>query len=290
MNETSKAPARRRRRKRNLSLYYIMIFIIAVIILYILSRTVLFKVTEYVVTGNQRYSAAQILTAGNLSTGKSMYSINTEKAEDRIRETLIYVESISVRRSLPDKMVVTVEEAEPFACLQYENSRYAVISRSGRYLETEQPNAREELIQLYGLEPKDVALGKSLQSEDEYKLTILWELLDTIDEVCPGSISYINLTDRTDILMGYGERLDIEFGSSQDYEYKLKYIKAVIDELDVDKPGRLIYHSKQAGISFVTDDDLAIMEEEIRRRAEQQQVNQDTAGQPSGEPDNKPEG
>lgn len=269
-------PAGRRRRKRkNLSLYYLMIFIISVIILYILSKTVLFKVNEYVVTGNQRYSAAQILTAGNLSTGKSMYNINTSKAETQIKETLIYIENISIKRNLPDRIVIKVEEAQPFACLQYEDTRYAVISRSGRYLETEQPSPRSELIQIYGMEPKDVSLGKSLESSDPYKMTILLELLDTIDEVCPGKISYINLTDRTDIVMGYGDNLDIEFGSSQDYQYKMKYIKAVIDKLNTDKPGRLIYHSKQAGVSFVSNEDLEIMEEELRRWEMQQQVNQE---------------
>lgn len=275
---------RRRRRRKNLSLYYLMIFLISVFILYILSKTVLFNVNEYVVIGNERYSVAQILTAGNLSTGKSMYNIKTDKVEAHIRETLIYIEKISIKRSLPDKIIITVEEAEPFACLKYEDSRYAVISRSGRYLETEQASPRNELIQIYGMEPKDVSLGKSLESADPYKMTILTELLDTIDEVCPGSISYIDLTNRTDIVMGYSDIIDIEFGSSQDYEYKMKYIKAVIDKLDTNEPGRIIYHSKQAGVSFVTNEDLDAMEEEIRRHEKQQEINQNTDDDQSSQP------
>lgn len=275
---------KRRRRKKDLSLYYLMIFLISVIILYILSKTVLFKVKEYVITGNNRYSTAQILTAGNLSTGKCMLNIKMGKTEEQIKETLIYIENISIKPSLPDKVIIRVEEAEPFACLKYEDSRYAVISRSGRYLETEQPSSRRELIQIYGMEPQDVSLGKSFESADPYKLTILNELLDTIEKVCPGSISYIDLTDRTDILMGYGNNLDIEFGSSQDYDYKMKYIKAVIDKLDTNEPGRLIYHSRQAGISFVTNEDLAAMEEETRRRELQQEQNQDSLEPPTEQP------
>lgn len=94
---------RRRRRRRNLSLYYLMIFIISALVLFILSRTVLFRINEFVITGNEKYSSAQILSAGNLSTGKNMYNINTDKAERKIMETLIYIENISVKRKLPDQ-------------------------------------------------------------------------------------------------------------------------------------------------------------------------------------------
>lgn len=272
----SSAPARggnvrRRRRKRNLSLYYLLIFIISALVLFILSRTVLFRINEFVITGNEKYSAAQILSAGNLSTGKNMYNINTDKVERKIMETLIYIENISVKRKLPDKMIITVEEAEPFACCRYEGSRYAVVSRSRRYLETEQASPRAELMQIYGLDLTGVSLGKQLESKDPNKISIVTDLLDAIEKNCPGKISYIDITDRTDIMLGYEGRIDVEFGSSLDYEYKLRYIKAIADELDPNITGRIIYHSASAGASFVTDEDLAAMEEDLKNRQELEQ-------------------
>ncbi len=262
---------RRRRRRRNLSLYYLMIFAISALVLFILSRTVLFRINEFEISGNKRYSAAQILGAGNLATGKNMYNINTDKTERRIMESLIYIENISVRRKLPDKMIITVEEAEPFACCRYEGARYAVISRSGRYLETEQASPKTELIQIYGLDLTGVGLGEQFASKDPNKISILFDLLNAIDKTCPGLISYIDITDRTDILLGYDSRIDVEFGSSLDYEYKLRYIKAIADKLDPGVTGRIIYHSASAGASFVTDEDLIAMEEEMQRRKELEQ-------------------
>lgn len=259
---------RRRRRKRNLSLYYLMIFIISALVLFILSRTVLFRINEFEITGNEKYSAAQILSAGNLATGKNMYNVNTDKTERRIMETLIYIENISVKRKLPDKMIITVEETEPFACCRYEGERYAVVSRSGRYLETEQASARTELLQIYGMDLTGVSLGKQLESKDPNKVNIVNDLLDAIEKNCPGKITYIDITDRTDIMLGYEGRIDVEFGSSLDYEYKLRYIKAIADELDPDITGRIIYHSASAGASFVTDEDLIAMEEDLKNRKE----------------------
>ncbi len=272
-----KQAGRRRKRRGNRSLYYLLIFLAAFFVVFILSRTVLFRIGELSVTGNSRYTAAQILAAGNLQEGKNMFGINIDRTEQRIKDALVYIEDISITRRLPDRLEVAVTEAQPFACCQYEGSRYAVISRSGRFLETEQANPRGELMQIYGIEPVEAALGNTLESHDPNKLSILYELLDAIDRICPGKITYIDITDRTDILIGYGGRIDIEFGSSLDYEYKLEYITAIIeDKLTPEDSGRIIYHSATAGASFITNEDLEAMEEDLKRRQEQSLANSRT--------------
>lgn len=276
---------RRRRRRKNLSLYYLMIFLICGIILFVLSRTVLFRIKTIEVVGNSRYTAQELIDAAGLRIGRNMYNVDLKEAEEDIMDEFIYIDSVSVRRKLPDKMVITVEEASAFACCQYEGSRYATITRSGRYLETEQSSPRAELTQIYGLELVEVERGKSLKCTDEDKLEVLNQLLDAIDEICPGKISYIDITNRADIVMGYGGRIDIEFGSSLDYEYKLRYITAIIqDNLEPDAQGRIIYHSASAGASFITNEDLEQMQEDLEERKEQaQQTQQQQQTQENGE-------
>lgn len=267
---------RRRRRRRNLSLYYLLIFSACALILFVLSRTVLFRINEYQVTGNSKYTVTQILSAGDLYTGKNMFSMNLEKLAKRIKTALIYVDDIKIKRKLPDKLILEVEEADAYACCEYEENRYAIISRNGRYLETEQLSPRTEIIQVYGLQLKDVALGNDFISEDENKITILMNLFKTIDANCPGKISYIDITERSDIVMGYDNRIDIEFGSSLDYEYKLRYITTIIEgSLEPNAKGKIIYHSAAAGASFITDEGLKEMEAELERRKEQDEINSD---------------
>lgn len=291
MKDVVKAPAagnnrRRPRRKRNLSLYYLMIFIISALILFILSRTVLFRIKEYNVSGNSKYTAEQILSAGGLEVGKNMYSLNTSKVEKRIKDALIFIENVKVRRKLPDKLTIEIEEAKPYASCEYEGTRYAVISRNGRYLETEQRTAEPGLLVVYGMELHDVALGADFVSSDDDKKSILMDLFDSIDRICPGKIDYIDITDRTDIVIGFDRRIEIEFGSSLDYEYKLRYITAIIEEnLEPDARGRLIYHSAAAGASFIAEEDIEAMEQDIKRREEQAAA---AAENPEGEnPENE---
>lgn len=269
-NTTVKRRRRRRRVKKDNSLYFIMLFIFAAIILLILVKTVLFKVNEFEVTGNSIYSKAEILGSADLSTGKCMFNINVSKTCKKVVKELVYVDKITIRRKLPDKVIITVEEAEPFACCMYEGSRYAVISYSGRYLETEQPFPREGLLKIYGLDLIDVALGSEVKSSDDNKLNVISSILESAENIGFDKIEYIDITNRTDIVIGYDGRIDIEFGSWLDYEYKLKYIQAIINALDESETGKIIYHSAAAGASFITSEDLLLMEEDMRERQEAQ--------------------
>lgn len=249
---------KRRRRKRNMSLYYLLILIIVVTVIYVLSRTVLFNIDEYVVTGNSKYTVSQILAAGGLEKGDNMYRLDIDKVESNIKKSLIYVEDVTIKRKLPDTLSVEVTEAEAYACCEYEGTRYCVISRGGRYLETEQANKRDDLIVVTGLELTGVALGEDIKSSDEDKINIIFDLFDAADETCPDKITYIDITDRTNIKIGYDGRIDIDFGSSLDYEYKLKYINAIIEEnLDENATGKIIYHSATAGASFISSEYLS---------------------------------
>lgn len=276
-------PGTKHRRRRNLSLYYLLIFIICVLVLFILSRTVLFNINEYIVSGNERYSTEQILEAGNLKTGRNMYNLDLDKIEDRIKDKLIYIEEVELLRKLPDKLIVNITEAVAYACCEYDNGRYCVISRGGRYLETEQLSIREDLILITGMELTGVALGEDFESKDENKELIILELLKAIDELCPNKITYIDITDRTNIKMGYEDRIDIEFGSSLDYEYKLRYIMTVIEEnLSETDEGTIIYHSAQAGASYISRADLAKMEEEFNK-ATQTENSDTTAADSNGQ-------
>ncbi|MCC8195729.1 MAG: FtsQ-type POTRA domain-containing protein [Ruminococcus sp.] len=254
---------RRRRRRGNMSLYYLMLFVATVIILYVLSRTVFFKAENYEISGNSRYTEYEILSAAGLSDSENLYNIDLSATEAKIKKTLIYIDDVAVSRQLPGTIVIEITEAEEFACCQYEGNRYAVISRNGRLLQTEQAEPDEELLQIYGLDLIDVSLGDEFTSSDENKKSIIMNLLDVIDDICPGKIDYIDITDRTDITMSYDNgRITIDFGSSLDYEYKMRYLITIIEaNLDADASGELIYISSSSGVSFIPDEGLEELEQ-----------------------------
>lgn len=87
VDKPTERSGRPRRRRRNLSLYYLMLAIICVGIFLILSRTVFFRINEYLVSGLNIYSEDQILKAGGLKIGKNMYGINLDKTAEKSGKT-----------------------------------------------------------------------------------------------------------------------------------------------------------------------------------------------------------
>ena len=271
-----------------MTLYYLMIFAISIAILYVLSRTVFFKVENYEITGNSRYTEAEILAAGGLTDSENLYNIDLSATEKKIKSTLIYIDDVSVSRKIPDTIEIEVTEADEFACCQYEGNRYAIISRNGRLLQTEQADADESLLQIYGLDLIDVSLGDEFTSSDENKKSIIMNLLDVIDELCPDMIDYIDITDRTDITMSYdGGRIIIDFGSSLDYEYKMRYLITIIQQsLDSDASGELIYISSSSGVSFIPDEGLEELEQS-KDKVDDLQSEETETGDETSETDNE---
>ena len=85
------------------------------------------------------------------------------------------------------------------------------------------------------------------------KTKIFNDLIKQADELGLKKITSIDLSDRTDIILNYnGKKIKIYIGSSVDMDYKLKYIKAVIDEkLSDNFKGTLRYNGVNSGISAI---------------------------------------
>ena len=163
----------------------------------------------------------------------------------------MYLDDVKVTKKFPSTLVITCTEAEKAADIEYKNSYY-VLSASGKILETKNPAPTGDIPVVKGFELKSLSQGDKLASEDSFKADILEELLDDLHELKFKNIDSIDLTTRSDIKLMYDGRLEIKLGSSVDMEYKLTYLKAVIDKsITDDYEGTLIYNGADSGISAI---------------------------------------
>ena len=60
-------------------------------------------------------------------------------------------------------------------------------------------------------------------------------------------VTKIDITDRLNIKFTYQDRIDVELGGSSDMEYKIKFIKAAIeDKTDESFTGKIIMRGKNS--------------------------------------------
>ena len=247
---TSQRPAARQRtvNKRNI---YVASFFAAAALLLIMSMFLFFNVSDIKIEGVSLYEQDQILGVGGVSTGQNLVRTNTDIVEKRLKDTLVYIDDVKVTKKFPSTIVISCTEAKKAADIEYKNSYY-VLSESGKILETKNPDPTGEIPVVKGFELKSLSQGDKLASEDSFKADILEELLKDLDNLGFENIDTIDLTTRSDIKLMYDGRLEIKMGSSVDMEYKLTYLKAVIDEsITVDYEGTLIYNGADSGISAI---------------------------------------
>lgn len=83
-----------------------------------MGATVFFQVETVAVTGNSRYSQEEIIQATGIQTGDNLFRMNKFQIAHQVLQGLPYVEEITIRRSLPSTIVITVKEWDAVARIE----------------------------------------------------------------------------------------------------------------------------------------------------------------------------
>lgn len=106
---------KRRRRKGRFGLLFKALCFVALAGALVFGATVFFQVETVAVTGNARYKQEEIVAAAGIQTGDNLYRLNKNEIYRQVLQKLPYIESISIRRSLPSTIVIDVTEWDAVA-------------------------------------------------------------------------------------------------------------------------------------------------------------------------------
>ncbi|MBM4354564.1 MAG: FtsQ-type POTRA domain-containing protein [Deltaproteobacteria bacterium] len=108
-----------------------------------------FSLSEVVVEGNSRMSAAEVAAASGVQIGDNVLSIDEETVVERLRY-LPWAESVEVERELPDRLVIRVRERVPAAVLVEEGS-FLVDDAGYLFKELEPRDLSSDLLVISGV-------------------------------------------------------------------------------------------------------------------------------------------
>lgn len=234
----------------NIRAYYALAVVFAAVIVLILCLTLFFRISKIQVEGVTLYREDQIINVSGISQEMNLMRTDTGKAESRLLDNLVYIDSVEVKKKFPSTIVISCKEAEKAADIEC-NGAYYVVSTSGRILEAKNPKRTKGIPVVSGFELSSLDVGSQLESSDGYKAKILTDILESFSKHEFGKVNSIDMKSRADIILGYDNRITIKLGSSADISYKLSYFKAVIDALTPDYEGTLIYNGAESGISAI---------------------------------------
>lgn len=226
MNDRNRTVERTRRRGGNMSAYWLLFFIIVVIVFIILANTVLFNCASFETEGTVRYTAEQLIAASGIKQGDNLLHIKEKEAAERIVSSLDYIDTATVKKIYPTKVMISVKEAEKWFEIEH-NGKTACISRNGKIIDNTHAGG---LVVIRGFEPVSMDVGVWLESEIPAKNTIPEEIIAAAEKAGLKGITEVDITDRFSITAKIGTRITMKLGNVNDLETKFRIADTLIRE------------------------------------------------------------
>lgn len=282
---------RKRRRKRNRALYYILALIVIVAAGAILSTTVFFQIETITVEGTQRYTAEQIAQYGGVQIGDNLFRINLDQIEEQAVEGCTTLDSIQVRRSLPNALVFICQEAEAKYGILGGDQIY-ILSSAGRIIDiTQRLDSYPDLVLLSGPDVTGLNIGDFLEQDSFNSLT------SALNAASAAGIDGIRgaAMDGVEVSLNYQDRVTIRLGNVLDLDYKFSLVSEVLftrvgsseaGVLDASVEGRVTFRPMPLAEQSETLNQLAAVRSQggtiTAEQAAQQQTQQTADAQPEG--------
>lgn len=112
-----------------------LLIMAAIVAAVIFGVAIFFKVNTVEVQGNTIYSAEEIRSVSGIQKGDNLFTLNKEAAAGSIKASLPYVETVSIIRFLPDKIVIEVKESDATFAVTTDTNTTWLINSVGKALE-----------------------------------------------------------------------------------------------------------------------------------------------------------
>ena len=252
VNET-KEMRRKKRRKRRLLVGFIVFMITAMSVAAVLSITILFPVKTVKAKGSKLYTEKQIIKSSGITEENNLFTLSAEAVTKNLVRNLPYIDSVELKRELPDTITIIVKDATEYASF-FADDVYYVISRGGRVINayTEQP---ENTFLIEGCTAK-CKVGQMARFEDEKNRKIIFDLAEELEKENI-FINKINISDKYNITLTVEGRFNVILGSEIDAEKKIAQLGSMIENMDKNATGRIdlsIWSEENRKGSFVAGD------------------------------------
>lgn len=212
-----------------------LLTLVAIVAAAVFGVTVFFQVNTFEIHGVENYSEDAVIIASGIELGQSILLVDKGKVASRINTRLPYVQSVQIKRRLPGTVVITVTEGKAAASVRSEYDEYWLIDDKGKLMEQVNEDRAASVTQISGVSALLPVAGDQirLSQEDQQRLDVALELLQQLERYdLAGQIVSIDVTQLYNIVMYYTDQFEIQLGSTEELDYKIKYLAYALESLD----------------------------------------------------------
>ncbi|MBQ7737802.1 MAG: FtsQ-type POTRA domain-containing protein [Oscillospiraceae bacterium] len=224
-------------------LYYgpmtlVLIFLVIMIVL-----SLFFRVSEIEVVNASDYSDEQIIIASGIEKGANLFFVDRFAAASMIFSDLPYMDTISIQRQLPGKIIIQAEGSAPAAYMVVDGD-YWFIDRTGKMLGVTSVLQAEKFPEIRNLEPLATIAGVDMVVEgtNVQRLSYTTELISALQaEELIDHIRWIDVKDAGNPSLFYDDRLTVYFGQMENTLYKAALLRDAVESIASEDSGTLSY-------------------------------------------------
>ena len=239
MNETNTVqPAVRRRSLWSGPLILVLIFLLVVVVL-----AFFFRVSKVEVINASEYTDEEIIEASGIEEGVNLFFVDRFKAASMIFSDLPYMDTVSIRRQIPGKIVIQAEGSAPVASILVDGE-YWLIDRRGKMLgavsisdASGYPEVRD-LVTVTAIEGTDMVVDERNALRLESLTAVLTPL--KAEGMLP-YVQWISVKDPDDPCIRIDGRLTAYLGTAEAMDYKIALLRDVTEKLSTDDRGTLYF-------------------------------------------------
>ncbi len=179
-----------------------------------------FAVTKVVVEGETTLTATQIRAAAAVPHGRPLIRVDTVAIESRVA-SMERIQGVTVSRSLPGTIRITVVEREPIAWVQF-GGVIRAVDRYGIAFKT-LSKAPKDLLELR------VAVGDPRKRQQTLTaVASVVEALNTKDKPLRAQVQFISASTKDSILLDLTEGRLVTWGSAGNVDRKLAVLNSLL--------------------------------------------------------------
>lgn len=186
---------------------------------------------------DDHYTKEEIIDAAGIHIGDNLFLLNKNRAVINLLNRMPYISSVSIRKSMPDTLVLTLTEGEAVGAIQSEEGWW-LMDVNGKLLEEVQDCGNATVIT--GLTLIDPLPGQIIEvpdgsdeevpSQQMQKDSLLQVLPPLEDYDLQKDVKSIDLTSESELVMDYDGRIQVKIPLESDFDYKIKYFAKILTE------------------------------------------------------------
>lgn len=190
----------------------------------------IFNINEIQIINNVKITTETIISLSRLEEGQNLFRFSSNQIEKDIK-TNPYVESVNIKRKIPNKVQIIIEERQRDYNIEFLNG-YAYINNQGYILEISEQKLELPVIQGIETQQEQIVEGNRLNTDDLEKLETVIKIMNIcktyeIDK----KVSTINITDKSNyVIYMEEEKKSIYLGDKNNLNNKMLYVPTVLEE------------------------------------------------------------